>query len=224
MNTNHATLETLRQEIVEVSASLFQRGYSYGSAGNVSARIAELVLATPTNASLGRLNADGLAELDLDGSTRNNARPTKEINFHLGIYRAVPEAQAIVHLHSTYATAFACLKDLPEIDPMPFLTPYFPMRVNAMPVVPYLPPGTQELADAITAAAPVGPVILLRNHGSIAYGKDLQTASALAEELEEQARLYFLLQGRGRELSSSEVSTLHTLYGSRKTTPKVGGG
>ena len=65
---------------------------------------------------------------------------------------------------------------------------------------------------------------LLRNHGSIAYGKDLQTASALAEELEEQARLYFLLQGRGRELSSSEVSTLHTLYGSRKTAPKVGGG
>jgi ribulose-5-phosphate 4-epimerase/fuculose-1-phosphate aldolase len=208
----NAATEALAREMVAVCASLFARGYSYGSAGNVSARTDDIILATPTNSSLGALEAGALAELSLDGAPRNATRPTKEINFHLGIYRAVPEAKAIVHLHSTYATAFSCLADLPGFDPLPFFTPYFPMRVAAMPVVAYLPPGTQELADAITAVAPVGPVILLRNHGSVAWARDLATASALAEELEEQARLYFLLQGRGRALSDAEVATLRTLY------------
>lgn len=206
------TMAALAREMAEVCACLFARGYSYGSAGNVSVRAGDAVLATPTNSSLGALNAGALAELGLDGVSRNAVKPTKEINFHLGIYRAVPEAQAIVHLHSTYATAFSCLADLPDYDPLPYLTPYFPMRVAAMPVVPYLPPGTQELANAITAVAPAGPVILLRNHGSIAWAKDLATASALAEELEEQAKLYFLLEGRGRPLSGAEVSALRTIY------------
>jgi ribulose-5-phosphate 4-epimerase/fuculose-1-phosphate aldolase len=208
----NSPMQTLAQQLVDVCASLFARGYSYGSAGNVSVRWDGGILATPTNSSLGNLSPHALAELTPQGVPRNDAKPTKEISLHLGIYRTVPEAKAIVHLHSTYATALSCLANLPDWDPLPFFTPYFPMRVAAMPVVPYLPPGTQELADAVSAVASTGPAILLRNHGSVTWAKDLATASALAEELEEQAMLYFLLQNQGRTLSPSELAALRTLY------------
>lgn len=202
----------LAEHLAAVGRSLFDRGYSYGTAGNISAISGDQVLATPTNASLGALDPNLLAVLGRDGSPIAGPKATKEINFHLGIYRAVPEAAAVVHLHSTYATAFSCLYALDENDPLPFYTPYFPMRVAAMPVVDYHPPGSQELAAAVEAVAARGPVVLLRNHGSIAWAKDLATASALAEELEEQCRIHFLLRGEGRPLSSRQVAELRDRF------------
>ncbi len=211
------------EELVEIAGSLFSRGYSYGSAGNISARTETGLVATPTNSSLGRLEADGLSVLNGNGLHVSGGKPTKEINFHLAVYRAVAGAGmqvgAVVHLHSTYATAFSCLSDLPERNPLPYYTPYFPMRVASMPVVAYHPPGSMELAAAVEAVAAEGPVMLLRNHGSITWAKDVATAAALAEELEEQCRIWFLLQGRGRELTATEIADLHTRFGTPGARP-----
>ncbi|MCW5965026.1 MAG: aldolase [Bryobacterales bacterium] len=203
----------ISENLTRIAGSLFARGYSYGSAGNMSARVRNAIVATPTNSSFGHLETERLSLLDATGVHISGDKPTKEINFHLGIYRAVPAAGAIVHLHSTYATAFSCLNDLPDADPLPYFTPYFPMRVARMPVVPYYPPGSLELAASVEAVAADGPVILLRNHGSIAWGADLSTAAALAEELEEQCKLWFLLEGRGRALSNAELAALHARFG-----------
>jgi 3-dehydro-4-phosphotetronate decarboxylase len=202
----------LAQQLATVGRSLFNRGYSYGTAGNISVLSEQQVLVTPTNSSLGELDPNQLSALSRDGSHVAGPKPTKEINFHLGIYRAVPEAAAVVHLHSTYATAISCLDALDESDPLPFYTPYFPMRVAAMPVVTYHPPGSQELAAAVESVAARGPVILLRNHGSVTWAKDLATASALAEELEEQCRIHFLLRGEGRALSTRQVAELRARF------------
>lgn len=208
--------DSIHQELIHVGRCLFERGYAYGSAGNLSARDGDNIVASPTNCSLGMLDAASLSVIDAAGNLLCGSPPTKEINFHLAIYRRVPEAAAVVHLHSTYATAFSCLRDLPDRDPLPYFTPYFPMRTASLPVVAYHPPGSAELAAAVEAAAHEAPVLLLRNHGSIAWGPTLHAAWALAEELEEQCKLWFLLNGRSRELSPGDVAELHRRFGTRR--------
>lgn len=195
-------------ELVRVSRSLFERGYSFGTAGNVSVRAGDIVYATPTGSSLGELADDSIAQVDLAGNVLNGVRPTKEIHFHLAAYTARRGSAAVVHLHSTWATALSCLDDLDESDALPVLTPYYAMRVPALPVVPYLPPGAQELAAETARCAALSPAFLLRNHGSVAIGTTLFEAAALAEEIEEAAKLYLLLGSRARALTAEQVNDL----------------
>lgn len=206
------TGQTQAAELVAVARSLFDRGYSFGSAGNLSVRSGDAILMTPTGSSLGSLTADALAKVDCAGRVIGDIRPTKEAHFHLAIYRARPECGAVVHLHSTYSTALACLRDLDTEDALPVLTPYYAMRVPKLPVVPYLPPGDPALAGEVERRAAATPALLLRHHGSIAAGTTLSEASALAEELEEAARLYFLLGERGQPLSEDQVAELRRRF------------
>ncbi|HEY4358513.1 MAG TPA: aldolase [Acidobacteriaceae bacterium] len=200
------------EELVEIARSLFQRGYSFGTAGNISVRINDVVYATPTGSSFGTLTAGALAPCDLDGRPASSQKPTKEILFHTACYRARPESRAVVHLHSTYATAVATLRDLDEQNALPALTPYFAMRVPSLPTVPYLPPGDPGLATEVERLAAGTPAMLMRNHGSIAIGKTLREAAALAEEVEETARLYLLLGERGQPLTSTQVAELRRRF------------
>jgi ribulose-5-phosphate 4-epimerase/fuculose-1-phosphate aldolase len=119
----------------------------------------------------------------------------------------------VVHLHSTHAVAVSCLKGLNMDDAMPVLTPYYAMRVGHLPVVAYLPPGDPQLAPEVAARARTAKAILLQNHGPIVADRDLPSASALAEELEEQARLYFILGDRGRRLSKPQIAELKKRFG-----------
>ncbi len=203
----------LREELVRVARSLFARGYSFGTAGNVSARCGDTILVTPTGSSMGTVRAEELAQVSLDGETIGAARPSKEAHFHLAIYRRRSDVGAVVHLHSTYAVALSCLKDLDRHDALPVFTPYFALRIRRLPVVRYLPPGDPELAAEIGALAGDTNALLLENHGPVTMGRDLADAAALAEELEEQAKLYFLLGERGRTLSPDEVRTLRDRFG-----------
>jgi 3-dehydro-4-phosphotetronate decarboxylase len=200
------------QELIEVSRSIFERGYSFGTAGNVSVRIGETVLATPTGSSLGALSADRIARCNLDGKVSGSNKPTKELPFHLAVYRARPQSYAVVHLHSTYATAVSCLRDLNVEDALPVLTPYYGMRIPCLPVVPYLPPGDPELGAEVERRIAHTPALLLRNHGSIAVGASLAEAAALAEEIEETARLFFILGERGQALSSDQIGELRRRF------------
>jgi ribulose-5-phosphate 4-epimerase/fuculose-1-phosphate aldolase len=191
---------------------MFYRGYSFGTAGNVSIRVGQAVFATPTGSSLGSLEANSIARCDLAGNVNGTAKPTKELPFHLAVYRARPQSNAVVHLHSTYATAASCLADLNVEDALPVLTPYYGMRIPNLPVVPYLPPGDPELGREVEKRIAGTPAVLLRNHGSIAVGGSLAEAAALAEEIEEAARLFFILGSRGQALSSGQVAELRRRF------------
>lgn len=199
-------------EIVDTARSLFARGYAFGTAGNLSVRCGDVILITPTNSSFGSLRAESLARADLRGIVLGPAVPSKELPFHLAAYQADAATGAVVHLHSTYATAVACLAELDPDDALPIFTPYYAMRLPRLPLVPYYPPGDPALAVAVGERLRGTRAVLLRSHGPIATGKTLFEAAALAEELEEQAKLLFLLNGRGLELSAAQVAELRKRF------------
>lgn len=202
------TSAAVRQQIVDIGASLFQRGFSVGSAGNLSVRIDGGYLMTPTNSALGRLAPGDLSVLDEHWQHVEGPKPSKEVVMHRSMYEARPDAQAVVHLHSTYVTAISCLaEDGPLIPP---LTPYFVMRVGReVPVVPYHRPGSAEVDRDLRDAAAQGPAVILANHGSIVAGDSLESAANAAEELEVSAELAFLVRGRAvRPLTEEQIQEL----------------
>lgn len=199
--------------MAKLCASLFDRGYSVGGAGNVSARLEEGgFLVTPTNSSLGRLDPDNLSLIDADGNHASGPRPSKEFAFHGGLYDCRPETGAIVHLHATHLTALSCLPDLPSDNAIRPFTPYYVMRAGYMPVIPYYKPGSPEIGQDLVAAAnkhPAAKAFLLASHGVVVLGKDLEDAVNNAEELEETAKLLFLLRREEpRYLTDAEVEEL----------------
>lgn len=209
--------DDLRETALELAAcarSLYDRGYSFGTAGNVSALAGEVMLVSPTNSSLAELGEGSFSGMSLEGKHLEGPRPSKEAHLHLAIYAARPEAKAVIHLHSPYATALACLPLRESADHLPIYTPYFAMRIPGLPVIPYFPPGHPDLAEHVKEAAMRSPVLLLKNHGSLAAGRTIREASSLAEELEQQARLYFLLRGLGEPLTADQIALLRTRKGS----------
>jgi ribulose-5-phosphate 4-epimerase/fuculose-1-phosphate aldolase len=209
MNMDIAILE----QLCEAGASFYNRGYAFGSTGNLSVRDKERVWITPTGRSLKGLSPDQLACIDLQAAPLNENRASKEFPFHLAIYRARKDAGAIVHLHSTYSVALSCLESLDEQQPFPPITPYYFMRVAPLAVLPYFRPGSLALAESVEKAAPSHNCMLLRNHGLICTGSSLSEAVDRAEELEETARLYFILRGeRVRHLSPEEIQELKQAF------------
>jgi ribulose-5-phosphate 4-epimerase/fuculose-1-phosphate aldolase len=207
---NKSALENL----CEVADSFYLRGYAFGSTGNLSVRAGEEVWITPTGKSLKGLTPDKLARIDLQGASRNENRPSKEFPFHLALYKQRAEAQAIVHLHSTYSVALSCLEGFDPENPLPPITPYYFMRVAPLAVLPYFRPGSEALAEAVYTAAPSHHSMLLRNHGLICSGSSLSEAVDRTEELEQTARLYFILRGHEvRHLTPEEVAELKRVFG-----------
>ena len=204
-----------RRLLVELAASLFARGYSVGSAGNISVRLEGGYLITPTNSSLGRLDPARLSRLDTGFAHVDGDAPSKEVFMHRAFYTARADAHAVVHLHSTMATAVACLPDVDAANPIPPLTPYFVMRVGrCMPVVPYYRPGDAAMEPAIHAAARTARAVLLANHGPVVSGKSLIDAVYAAEELEEAAKLFLLLRRKApRTLTAAQVENLLGTFG-----------
>jgi len=199
----------IRNELVRVARSLHQRGLTRGTSGNLSARVGGGMLVTPTNASLGELRTDDLAMVSDTGEHLSGARPSKEAFLHLAMYRARPQDHAAVHLHSTYATALSCLEDLDDDDALPPLTAYFVMRVGRLVRLPYFAPGDQGLGEAAQRAAGSTRALLLANHGPIVSARSLAQAVNAVEEVEETARLFFLLQGHPtRPLLPAQVTQL----------------
>lgn len=196
--------------LVELGRSLFDRGFSVGSAGNISVRLADGYLITPTNSSLGRLEATRISRLDRGWNHIGGDPPSKEVFMHRAVLTARPGAGAVVHLHSTHATAIACLAAIGDTTPIPPLTPYFVMRVGRLlPVLPYHRPGDPAMEAGIHAAAKTARAVLLANHGPVVSGATLRDAVAAAEELEEAARLALLLRGcNPRALTPAQVDDL----------------
>jgi ribulose-5-phosphate 4-epimerase/fuculose-1-phosphate aldolase len=206
--------DALRRDMVRLAKSLYDRGFSVGSAGNVSARLDDGLLMTPTNSCLGFLAPDRLSKLDLKGRHVGGDKPSKEVFLHRAFYETRPATGAVVHLHSTYATALSCLADIDPADCVPPLTPYVVMRVGAVPLVPYVRPGDARAGDLIRALDGRHAAVLLANHGPVVAGKDLASAVYAAEELEETAKLVLLLRGApARLLTDAQVAELKEVFG-----------
>lgn len=203
----------LREAVVTWGRSLFERGLTAGSSGNISVRLDDGFLSTPTNSCLGFLNAETLSRLDGDGQPIAGDAPTKELPLHFAFYRARPAARAVVHLHSTHATALSCLTDVDPEDAIPPITPYVVMRVGKVPVLPYTRPGSSDIAPMIAERAADHAAVLLGNHGPVVSGKSLEAAVYAAEELEEAARLVLLTRGMPvRLLDDAAVADLDTTF------------
>ncbi len=209
------TEDEIREAIAAHGRLLFGRGFSVGSAGNISVRLPDGFLITPTNSCLGRLDPQRISKLDREYRHVSGDKPSKEVFMHRAFLEARPEARAVVHLHSTHATAIACLAAPGGPAPIPPLTPYFVMRIGrVLPVVPYYRPGDAAMEPAIAEAARGARAVLLANHGPVVSGKTLDDAVYAAEELEEAAKLALLLRGQGaRELTGAQVEDLLGTFG-----------
>jgi ribulose-5-phosphate 4-epimerase/fuculose-1-phosphate aldolase len=213
---NPAMDETnLREDICRFGRSLFERGLTPGSSGNISVRLDDGGwLVTPTNASLGSLDPGRISRLGPDNRLLGGDAPTKEIPLHAALYESRGAARAIVHLHSTHSVA---LSMLPEIDPraaLPPMTPYYLMKCGATALVPYYRPGDPAVAEAIKGLAGKYASVLLANHGPVVAGDSLEAAVFAMEELEETAKLYLLLRGLNpRYLTPAQVEDLTKVFG-----------
>jgi 3-dehydro-4-phosphotetronate decarboxylase len=209
MSAQERDIAAAAEDIVQLGASMFARGLTPGRTGNLSCRIGDEIVVTPTGASLGSLGARELAIIDLDGRPVRGGRPTKEATVHAALYRSRPTARAVVHLHSTHAVAVSCLADIDQDSALPPLTAYFAMRVGRLPLVPYFAPGDPALGNAVGETARQHQAMLLANHGSVVAGDDLLSAADAAEEIEETARLSLLLHDRStRPLTAAQLDGL----------------
>ena len=199
----------LREALCRLGRSLYDRGLTHGSTGNLSVRSGDGYLMTPTGSNLGSLDPARLSRLDAQGNLVDGDPPTKEALLHLAMYEMRQRNAAVVHLHSTHSVAVSVLADVDPNDVLPPLTAYYVMRIGTLPLVPYFPPGDAGLADAVRGYAGRHHAVLLANHGPVVAGTSLAAAADAVEELEATARLHLMLRGHAvRPLTPAQVATL----------------
>lgn len=202
-----------REAICELGKSLFRRGLTFGSSGNISTRVEDGWLMTPTNVSMGDLDPARLSKMDLKGRLVSGDQPTKESFLHRVMYDERPKSGAVIHLHSTHSVAVSCLADVDPADVLPPITAYYIMRVGKLPLVPYFPPGDLGLAEAVRPLASRHHAVLLANHGPVVAGDTLSAASGAIEELEETAKLFLMLKAhKTRLLTPDQVAELERRF------------
>ena len=206
------TENRIREDIARLGKSLFERGLTAGSSGNISVRLDEGWLLTPTNSCMGFLDPATISKLDWQGNLLAGDPPSKEHFLHNAVYQQRPDSHAVVHLHSTHSVAVSCLPGVNPENVIPPLTAYYVMRVGTLPLVPYFRPGDQKLGVAVGALAGKHAAVLLANHGPVVSGKSLEAAVYAMEELEETAKLYLLLHASNpRCLNEDQIAELKTL-------------
>lgn len=200
----------LREDICVLAKSMFDRGLTSGSSGNISARLSDgTVLVTPTGRAMGFLDPAQISHLDQEFRLISGDPPTKETPLHSAFYETRTGTGAVVHLHSTHSVA---LSMLPETDPdsvLPTLTPYAIMRVGKVKLLPFFLPGDPAMGDALRGLAGKRSAVLLANHGPVVAGRDLWATVFAMEELEEAAKLTLLTRGMNvRGLSPEDVNAV----------------
>ncbi|MFD8456283.1 aldolase [Streptomyces antimycoticus] len=215
-----AAVDEACDEIVRVGTSLFNRGYVHASAGNISARVGDRHLITPTDAALGFLERDRLALVDAQGEQIAGDRASKTLTLHRRIYAADPTARFVIHTHSTHLVALTLAGVWSQDDVLPPITPYFVMKVGHVPLIPYHRPGDPRVADLVTARiadhqASRTPIraVLLDRLGPVVWGPEAAAALAVLEELEETARLWLLTDRRPEPLTTDAIGELRATFG-----------
>ena len=202
-----------RDKIVRLSRSLYERGLTASSSGNISVRLSEGWLLTPTNSCLGELDPVRISKLDWDGNLLAGDPPSKEAFLHSAIYETRPQAGAVVHTHSTYTAAVSCLSGLDPANCLPPLTPYFVMKIGRLALIRYYRPGDKALGDAVRALNGKYSAVLLSNHGPVVSAKNLESAIYASEELEETSKIFLLLRNAPTScLNDAQVDELKTAF------------
>ncbi|WGS53880.1 aldolase [Paraburkholderia sp. D15] len=205
----------VREEICVNGASLYQRGYTVGTAGNISARLDDGWLITPTDACLGRLDPAEIAKVDFDGHPVAGGKPSKTLALHRGIYAGNHDARGIVHTHSTHLVALTLAGVWRESDVLPPITPYYVMKVGHVPLIRYRRPGDPEVAAQIAALAGQVRAVLLERLGPVVWERSVAQAAYALEELEETARLWLITQPRPEPLNEAALDELRDVFGAR---------
>ena len=212
----------LRREICRVGASLFERGYAHATAGNVSARLDDGFLITPTDACLGFLEPERLAKIDAAGNHAGGDRPSKTLALHRRIYAADREARCVIHTHSTHLVALTLAGVWSPEDIVPPITPYYVMKVGHVPLIPYHRPGDPAVAEHVAHAiahhqgrgTPIRAVMLERL-GPNVWHDSPANAMAVLEELEETAKLWLLADRDIEPLDEARIAELRRAFGAR---------
>ena len=204
----------LREQLCLLAKSMFDRGLTGGSTGNISARTEDGgLLVSPTGTSFGRLDPARLSRFDAAGNLIDGDKPTKEMPLHSAFYETRSTAGAVVHLHSCHSVA---LSMMPEVDPdnfLPPMTPYAIMKLGKVKLLPFFLPGDPAMGDAVRGLAGKRSAVMLANHGPVVAGKDIEAACSAIEELEDSARLAILMRGYdAKMLSPEQVSALVTKF------------
>ena len=212
----HTSTEArVREEICTVGASLYQRGYTVGSAGNISARLDDGWLITPTDACLGRLDPAEIAKVDAHGHAVSGGKPSKTLALHRGIYARNGEARGIVHTHSTHLVALTLAGVWSEADVLPPITPYYVMKVGHVPLIRYRRPGDPQVAEQIAALADSVRAVLLERLGPVVWERSVAQASYVLEELEETACLWLMSNAQPVPLDAAAIEELRAAFGAR---------
>ena len=202
-----------RDQIVRLAKSMFERGLTFGSSGNISARVDDGWLMTPTGSTMGTLDPAKISKLDNDGEHISGDKPTKESFLHQVMYEKRPGTGAVVHLHSTHSVAVSCLSDINKKNVLPPITAYYVMKIGTLPLIPYFPPGDLDLAKAVREMASDHHALLLANHGPVVAGKSLEDAVYAMEELEETAKLFLMLKNMNTSfLDDAQINDLKSRF------------
>lgn len=202
-----------RDEIAKLAKSMYERGLTFGSSGNISVRLDDGWLMTPTGVSMAEIDPGRISKLDMSGQHISGDKPTKETFLHLAMYEQRTSAGAIVHLHSTHSVAVSCMADVDPKNVLPPITAYYVMKIGTLPLIPYFPPGDVDLAKAVGEMASDHHAVLLANHGPVVAGKSLRDAVYATEELEETAKLFLMLKGaKTRFLNEEQAQSLRDKF------------
>lgn len=207
--------QALREEICLVAASLYQRVYTVGSSGNMSARLDDGWLITPTDACFGRLNPALISKVDKSGQWVSGGKPSKTLTLHRAIYDSNLAAQSVIHTHSTSLVALSLAGVWSNDAVLPPITPYQVMKVGRIPLIPYFRPGHPEVAGQISALANEVRGVLLERLGPVIWHVSISHAAAALEELEETARLWMMLREKPTALNDTEIEDLCQAFGVR---------
>lgn len=189
-------ITTVRDQIASCAKSMFDRGLTHGSTGNISARLSDgSLLVTPTGSSMGFLDPGRISHLSASGDLLSGDRPTKEMPLHSAFYDTRAMTGAVVHLHSCHSVALSLLPDIDPENVLPPLTAYGIMQLGKVRLLPFFVPGDPAMGDAVRGLAGKRSAVLLANHGPVVAGKSLEAAVNAMEELEATARLAMLLRG-----------------------------
>ncbi|SHH81073.1 aldolase [Cognatishimia maritima] len=209
-----STESHLREQICLLAKSMFDRGLTGGSTGNISARTEDGgLLVSPTGTSFGRLDPGRLSRFDAKGVLVDGDKPTKEMPLHAAFYDTRSTAGAVVHLHACHSVALSMMPDVDADNFLPPLTPYGIMKLGKVKLLPFFLPGDPAMGDAVRGLAGKRSAVMLANHGPVVAGKDVEAACNAIEELEDTARLAMMTRGlQPRGLSDTDVQRLITKF------------
>jgi len=207
-----STEEQLREEICTVGKSLYERGYTVGSAGNISARLEDGWLITPTDACLGRLKPEEIAKVSKDGTWVSGNKPSKTLELHRQVYDRNPEVNGVVHTHSTSLVALTLAGVWKNDDILPPLTPYQIMKVGHIPLIAYQRPGSPDVAAQVAQLANDVRGVMLERLGPVVWETSVSKASFALEELEETAKLWMMSNPKPAPLGEEAIEDLRRVF------------